>query len=390
MKSKQVMDGIRWLGAIDWDRRLFDSLIPTPDGTSYNAWLVQGSERTALLDTADPSTGAALMAQLADVPRVDYVIAHHAEQDHSGMIPAVLARYPEARLVATPRCLQMLADLLDLPPDRALPVKDGESLDLGGRTLTFMHMPWVHWPETMVTWLPEDRVLFTCDLFGSHLATPDLFATPDAVHEPAMRYYAEIMMPFRSLIAKHLDRIAPLDPVLICPSHGPAHRDTMFILSAYREWTSAPPANRVIVPYVSMHGSTALLVERLVESLAARGIPAQPFNLVVTDLGKLAVALVDAATVVFASPAFLGGAHPLMVSVAYLANALKPKALHAGFLSSSSWGGKIADSLAALMPQLKVEVLPPVAVKGLPRAADLEAVDALAETILQRHRAASL
>ncbi|HOI11217.1 MAG TPA: FprA family A-type flavoprotein, partial [Myxococcota bacterium] len=173
MKSKQVMDGIRWLGAIDWDRRLFDSLIPTPDGTSYNAWLVQGSERTALLDTADPSTGAALMAQLADVPRVDYVIAHHAEQDHSGMIPAVLARYPEARLVATPRCLQMLADLLDLPPDRALPVKDGESLDLGGRTLTFMHMPWVHWPETMVTWLPEDRVLFTCDLFGSHLATPD-------------------------------------------------------------------------------------------------------------------------------------------------------------------------------------------------------------------------
>jgi flavorubredoxin len=390
MKSRKVLDGIHWLGAIDWDRRLFDSLIPTPDGTSYNVWLVEGSEKVVLLDTVDPSTGDALMAQLADVPRVDYVIAHHAEQDHSGMIPAVLARYPEAKLVGTPRCLAMLADLLDLPPDRSLPVKDGDTLDLGGRTLSFMHMPWVHWPETMVTWLPEDRVLFSCDLFGSHLATPDLYATPDTVHEPAMRYYAEIMMPFRSHIAKHLDRIAPLDPALICPSHGPAHRDAMFILSAYREWTSAPPANRVIIPYVSMHGSTAMLVERLVESLAARGIPAQPFNVVVTDLGKLAVALVDAATVVLASPVFLGGAHPLIVSVAYLANALKPKARFAGFLSSYSWGGKIADSLGALMPHLKVEVLEPVTVKGMPREADLAAVDALADAIAAKHREAGL
>ncbi len=390
MKSKQVMEGIRWLGAIDWDRRLFDSLIPTPDGTSYNAWLVEGTERVALMDTVDPSSGDKLMAQLADVPRIDYLIAHHAEQDHSGMIPAVLERYPDAKLVATPRCLTMLADMMDLPEGRSIPVKDGDTLDLGGRTLKFMHMPWVHWPETMVTWLPEDRILFTCDLFGSHMATPDLFATPDAIHEPAKRYYAEIMMPFRSLIAKHLDRITPLEPALICPSHGPAHRDTMFILSAYREWVAGPPANSVVIPYVSMHGSTAMLVERLVESLAAHGIPAQPFNLTVTDLGKLAVALVDAATVVFASPAFMGGAHPLVVSVAYLADCLKPKALHAGFMSSSSWGGKIADSLGALMPHLKVEVLDPVTVKGRPSEADLTSVDALADVIAAKHLGAGL
>lgn len=386
MNRRPILEGIEWLGAIDWNRRLFDALIPLPDGTSYNAWLVRGTERTALLDTADPATGHLLMAQLADVERVDYVIAHHAEQDHSGMIPAVLARYPEAKLVATPRCLAMLADLMDLPPDRAMPVKDGETLDLGGRTLTFMHMPWVHWPETMVTWLEQDRVLFSCDLFGSHLATADLFATAD-VYEPAKRYYAEIMMPFRALIAKHLDRIAPLEPAMICPSHGPAYRDPAFILTAYREWVSAPPANRVVIPYVSMHGSTAMLVDHLVASLTDRGIPVQPFDLTVTDLGDLAVALVDAATVVFASPAFLGGAHPLVVSTAYLAGCLKPKALYAGFMSSSSWGGKIADSLAALMPQLKVEVLPPVTVKGMPRADDLAAVDALAATIAEKHQA---
>lgn len=174
MNRRPVANGIEWLGAVDWNRRLFDGLMPLPDGTSYNAWLIRGSDKVALLDTADPSTGHILLEQLADVPQVDYVISHHAEQDHSGMIPTVLAKYPDAKLVASPRCLAMLSDLMEILQDRLLPVKDNDTLDLGGRTLKFMHMPWVHWPETMVTWLEEDKILFTGDLFGSHLATSSL------------------------------------------------------------------------------------------------------------------------------------------------------------------------------------------------------------------------
>jgi flavorubredoxin len=384
MNRRPVANGIEWLGAVDWNRRLFDGLMPLPDGTSYNAWLIRGSDKVALLDTADPSTGHILLEQLADVPQVDYVISHHAEQDHSGMIPTVLAKYPDAKLVASPRCLTMLSDLMEILQDRLLPVKDNDTLDLGGRTLKFMHMPWVHWPETMVTWLEEDKILFTGDLFGSHLATSSLFAD-ESVYEPAKRYYAEIMMPYRTLIAKHLDKIVPLAPEMICTTHGPAYKNPGFILDAYKEWVSAEPKNKVLVPYVSMHGSTQILVDRLVAGLADRGIEVQPFDLTVTDLDKLSIQLVDAATVVFASPVFLNGPHPMLIPTAYIANALKPKLKYVGFMQSYSWGGKIMDSLTSLMPNLKVEVLTPVSVKGLPKADDLAAVDALVDEIAQRH-----
>ncbi len=141
MKTRSISDRIHWLGAVDWNRRLFDPLIPLPDGTSYNAYLVRGSEKTALLDTADPAMTDVLMAQLADVPRVDYVVAHYAEQDHSGSIPAVLERYPEAKVVATPKGKDMLMDLLLIPGEKFITVADGETLSLGDRTLRFLHTP---------------------------------------------------------------------------------------------------------------------------------------------------------------------------------------------------------------------------------------------------------
>jgi len=167
MHKRLIREGVYWMGAVDWDRRLFDALIPTPEGTSYNAYLVSGSEKTALLDTVDPSASTVLMEQLADVPKVDYVISHHAEQDHSGAISCVLYKYPEARVVTNPKCKEMLIDHLMLDGDRVVTVGNGESLSLGGKTLEFIYSPWVHWPETMVTYLKEDGILFSCDFFGS-------------------------------------------------------------------------------------------------------------------------------------------------------------------------------------------------------------------------------
>ena len=219
MKPRTIRDNVSWLGAVDWNRRLFDSLIPLPDGTSYNAYLVQGSQKTVLFDTVDPTMTDVLMDQLEGVDRIDYLVAHHAEQDHAGTIPRVLEKYPGARLLCTPKGKGLFIDHIVIPEERITTVEDGETLSLGSKTLTFLHTPWVHWPETMCTYLAEDRVLFSCDFFGSHLATTDLFVTDEArVYEAAKRYYAEIMMPFRGIIRKSLAKVkgSPID--VIAPS----------------------------------------------------------------------------------------------------------------------------------------------------------------------------
>ncbi len=181
------------VGAIDWDRRLFDQLIPLPEGTSYNSYLILGSEKTALLDTVDPTEEHKLLSNLNSlgIKKIDYLIAHHAEQDHSGAIPTILRAYPDAKVVTNPKCTSMLMDLLHVPDDKFIPINDGEILSLGDKTLKFIYTPWVHWPETMCTYLPEDKILFSCDFFGSHLATSDLLVTDEAqVYQSVKRYYA--------------------------------------------------------------------------------------------------------------------------------------------------------------------------------------------------------
>ncbi|MBW1819091.1 MAG: MBL fold metallo-hydrolase, partial [Deltaproteobacteria bacterium] len=212
MKARKLRDNIYWMGAIDWDRRLFDSLIPLPDGTSYNAYLIQGSDKTALVDSVDPPLKNELLSQLKDVPKIDYLISHHAEQDHSGTIPHILEKYPEAKLISTPKAKGMLIDLLRVSEKSFMTVEDSQEISLGDKTLKFIYTPWVHWPETMVTYLKEDKILFSCDFFGSHIATTDLYVKDEGrVYEAAKRYYAEIMMPFRNVIAKNLEKLASYD-----------------------------------------------------------------------------------------------------------------------------------------------------------------------------------
>jgi flavorubredoxin len=390
MNARPILPGITLMGAVDWDRRLFDSLIPLPDGTSYNAYLVRGSEKTVLLDTVDPSKVDVLMAQLDAVDRLDYLVAHHAEQDHSGSIPLVLARYPEAVLVTNPKAKELLQEHLDIPDARFRTVADGETLSLGDRTLRFIYLPWVHWPETMGTYLEEDHILFSCDFFGSHRAQSGVFAERDAVMRGAKRYYAEIMMPFRGFVEKNLVKLEGLQIDMICPSHGPVYRDPSFILEAYREWAGAPPRNTVVIPFVSMHGSTLIMVDRLTAALTDRGITVERFDLTSADIGDLAMSLVDAATVVVGTPAVLTGPHPRTIEAAYLVGALRPKVRFVSIIGSFGWGQRIVEVLGGLVAPLKAEILAPVFAKGLPRATDLAAVDALADTIAAKHREAGL
>ncbi len=389
MGSRELRPNVDSVGTKDWDRRLFDELIPLPDGTSYNAYLVKGSEKTALLDTVDPAKEEELVTNLQKlgIKRIDYVVSHHAEQDHSGAIPRILEEHPEAKVVTNPKCASMLMDLLHIPEDSFITVDDGETLSLGDKTLKFVYTPWVHWPETMVTYLREDKILFSCDFFGSHLATSDLFVADKAlVYESAKRYYAEIMMPFRPPIRNNLEKIKDLSIEMVAPSHGPVYDEPGLILDAYRDWVSDKVKNEVILPYVSMHGSTRRMVDYFVDALMERGITVKPFNLTATDIGELAMALVDAATIVIASPTVLVGPHPSAVYAAYLTNALRPKTKFASVIGSYGWGGKMVDQISGMLTNLKVELLQPVLVKGHPKDEDFKSLDRLANDILRKHK----
>ena len=377
------------VGAVDWDRRLFDELIPLPDGTSYNAYLVKGSEKTALLDTVDPVKTDVLIENLVNVgtDRIDYVVAHHGEQDHSGSIPDILKLYPDAKVVTNPKCKGMLIDLLNIADDKFITVDDGQTLSLGDKTLQFVYIPWVHWPETLGTYLQGDKIFFPCDFFGSHLATSSLFVDDEAVvYEAAKRYYAEIMMPFRAAIKKNLEKIKALEIEMIAPSHGPVYDKPEFIIDAYKDWVGDRVKNEVVLPYVSMHDSTRKMVEHFVCALIERGITVRQFKLSATDIGKLAISLVDAATIVVGSPTVLAGAHPAAAYAAILANALRPKTKFASIIGSYGWGGRCSEQLTGLLSNLKVEIIEPVIAKGCPKDGDFLALDNLADQILAKHK----
>jgi flavorubredoxin len=243
----------------------------------------------------------------------------------------------------------------------------------------------------MFTYLVQDKILFTCDFLGSHLATSELYATDECkVYDAAKRYYAEIMMPFRNFIEKDLEKIKDFDIDIIAPSHGPVYNNPKFILDAYNQWVYAKPKNIVVIPYATMHGSVKKMVEYLQTALVAKGVIVKPFDLSVTDIGEFAMALVDAATIVIGTPTVLAGAHPMVVYATYLANALKPKTKFVSIIGSYNWGSRAQDQLSQMITNLKVEVISPVFIKGFPKEEDFKALDELAEEIVKKHEEAGI
>jgi len=388
MAVREIKPGVYSVGAIDWDRRLFDELIPLPDGTTYNAYLIKGTQKTALIDTVDPTKEEELIKNLkeAGVTKLDYVIANHAEQDHSGTIPKILELHPNAKVVTNEKCKDFLKELLLIPEDKFIVVNNGDTLSLGDKTLRFILTPWVHWPETMVTYLVEDRILFSCDFFGSHLANSSLYGEEgEKLLESAKRYYAEIMMPFRTTIRKNIEKISELGIDIIAPSHGPLCKNPDFIINAYKEWINDEVKNEVVVAYVSMHGSTERMVNYFIDVLIRKGITVKPFNLTESDIGELAMALVDAATVVIGTPMVLTGPHPQALYAACLVNILRPKTKFISIIGSYGWGGRFIDDIKGLLTNIKAEILEPVVVKGYPKEEDFKAVERLVDEILKKH-----
>jgi flavorubredoxin len=366
---REISGDVYWVGARDWNRRVFDALIPLPQGTTYNAYVVKGSKKTALIDTVNPGFEEELEArigQVTDAEGLDYVIMNHAEPDHAGAIPHVMKLSKDASLVTSEKGAKMAQIYYGVPEERIIVVNDNDTIDLGGKTLKFIEAPWQHWPETMFTYLVENKVLFPCDFLGFHTAYGSYGDEIEEFVPFAQRYFGEIMMPFSKMGQKALDKIGELDIELIAPSHGPIHRNPRRILDLYRKWTAGETREKVVVVYVSMWNSTETMIKAMADALMAEGIEVSLHNLVTADLGDVARDLVDSRGIVLGTPTVLGGMHPLAIYAAHLVKALRPPLKYGVVLSSYGWGGGAVKQAAEILEPTKIEVVGAVDVHGPP------------------------
>lgn len=393
MKFQEIKNNVFYCGLNDEDRVIFDELIPLEHGTSYNSYLVVGSEKTAIIDTMYPPKSDEYLKNLDEngITKVDYLIANHGEQDHSGTLPKLIEKYPDAKVVTNPTCKTNLMEMLFIPEDRIMTIKNEEELSLGDKTLKFIFAPNVHWPDTMFTLIKEDNLLCTCDFLGAHYTFDDVFAVPsEELVKSAKHYYAEIMMPFRVMCKKYTKMIKDMNVDMILPSHGPVHKNPDYILDLYTDWTSDLGKNLVLLPYVSMYGSTEDMIDYLKSELAKHGIESIKHDIITDDLGDLAMALVDGTTIVLGTSMVVAGPHPASVNIAYIASILKPKAKFASFVGSYGWGGNLFGILGDILAKLRLDVIEPVMVKGKPTTDDFKKLDDMVQSIVEKHKSLGL
>ena len=369
----EIAENVYYVGAKDWNRRIFDALIPLPQGTTYNSYLIVGKEKTALVDTVNPGFEKEMeekISQICYLTDLDYVVMNHAEPDHAGAIPYIMGKNKEAMLIATERGAKMSQIFYDVPAERIKTVKDGDTVDLGNKTLRFVEAPLLHWPETMFTYLAENKILFPCDFFGAHTAFGIYDEDVEELIPYAKRYFGEIMMPFKTMGARALDKLKDIEIEIIAPSHGPIYKNPERIIEAYRKWTSGETREKAIAVYVSMWGSTEAMIKTMVEKLLEDGIEVIPYNLVNADVGDIAKDLVDSRAIIFGTPTVLGRMHPLAVYAAHLVRVLNPPLKYGVVLSSYGWGKGALTQASELLAPTRIEIIGTIEVNGPPKAED--------------------
>ena len=381
---------VYWVGVKHHNRRLFDGLIPLPHGTSYNAYLVVGSNKSALIDTVNPGFVEDLLGRISermDPAKLDYVIMNHAEPDHADAGRYVLEVAKNAKLVTSAKGKDAAVMYFGIDPERIIVVDESSKLELGGKTLKFIDAPWLHWPETIFTYLEEDKILFPCDFFGSHVAHGEFYASQlgEGVSlDLAKLYFAEIMMPFRKPGQTAVEKVKKLGVKMIAPSHGVIWNDPKIILDAYTDWTGEKMKKKVLIPYVSMWGSTEKMVNALAGTLINKGIEVQLFDLTSADIGHVAKELIDSPVVVVGSPTVLNGMHPVAAYAAMLVKQLRSPTKYAALLTSHGWSGGAVKAVQELLGGTKIEILGVVDVKGPPKEDEFQKIKELADKIEEK------
>lgn len=373
MKPIQIADGIYDVGVTDWNIRDFHGYT-THQGSSYNAYLIV-DEKIALIDTVKKEFSDQLIdqiSQIVDPRKIDYMISNHTEMDHSGALPRVMHRIGEdTPLVCSPMGQKNLTRHFP-QPWHYQPVKTGDTLSLGKKNLSFLETRMLHWPDSMFTYLQEDKILFSSDAFGQHLASYDNFDDQigDAIMPHAKKYFANILLLYAPLILKLLDQTAKmgLEINTICPDHGIIWRkDPGKILAAYDKWSRQEPEKKAVVIYDTMWHSTEEMANAISEGIHAEGVPVMPMHLRKWHRSDIMTEVLDAGAIVVGSPTLNNGLFPTVSDILTYMKGLKPKNKIAGAFGSYGWSGEavreINQALAAMGfdlmdPGLKIPYVP--------------------------------
>ncbi len=360
--NTELCDNIDWVGYIDWGVRDFHGY-RTERGSTYNAYLVR-DDKTALIDTVKAQFVERLMSnvsELTDLSKVDYVVCNHAEPDHSGGLPSVMSVCRSAELVCDAKCQKALNMHYDTKDWKWKIVKDGDSISLGKRTLTFMETPMVHWPESMFTYIPEEKLLFSMDAFGQHYASSHRFDdedTLDIIMHEAKTYYANIVMLFGGPIARVLDKASKMDIEIIAPSHGIIWRENIdVIMSAYQDWVTQKQARKVLVIYDTMWKSTEKMAKAILAGAMEQNIEARLIDVSNDHMTVIAAEILDAAVVAVGSPTLNKTLMPAMAAALTYLKGLGPARKKGFAFGSYGWSKGGARDVEGYLTDMKVEIL---------------------------------
>ena len=389
MTFQEISKNVIAVRTDDAERKLFDQLVPLPEGTSYNSYIIRGQNAVMLVDSTYAPKADEFIAYLKQngVDKIDYIVANHGEEDHTGALPEMLKAYPSAKILTNAKCAEIIKDALHIPAEKMEIFADNQSYDLGGKTVKFMLAPWVHWPDTSFAYLSEDNILFSTDFFGAHIATSNVFSPDDgATAVAAKRYYAEIMQPFANFCLKYCGVVRKLNPAIIAPSHGLVYKNPDFIISLYEKWANPIPEKKVVIAYVSMYGHVGQMCKVLNQALLEEGVKTELIDIAEKDIGEFAMSLIGASALVVGASMVLAGPHPIAVSACYVANLLRPKIKYLSVIGSFAWGGILQKKIEDLFATTKPERLPDVLVKGSATPEQMQQVKELAKTIAEKLR----
>jgi anaerobic nitric oxide reductase flavorubredoxin len=376
-----LKDGVYWVGVVDWNLRDFHGYV-TSRGTSYNAYLVQ-DEKTALVDTVKSPFAGELVAnisEIVDLEKLDYIVVNHVEMDHSSSLPMVAKLAKNAKILSTARGKEELIKHYGHDFDRIEIVKSGDELKLGKKTLKFLEAPMLHWPDSMFTYVEEDKILLPNDAFGQHFASSYRFDDEVDNHvlmEEATKYYANILTPFAPLITKKIQEVVamgiPID--IIGPSHGIIWRSNPTqIIKAYLDWSSGAAAeNKVAIVFDTMWESTDKMARAIAAGICSQGVEAKILKLRSSTNTEAVTEVLTSKAVLAGSPTLNNGIFPTMGSFMTYITGLKPRGKLWGFFGSYGWGGGAVRGLMEMAKKAGFETYEPtVEIKWVPDEADLK------------------
>jgi flavorubredoxin len=364
-KVLKISDDVSWIGVLDWDIVTFDVVMETKYGTTYNSYFIN-AEKKAVVETVKEKfwdTYLAKLTTLTDPAEIDYIIVNHTEPDHSGCIARLLAVAPRAQVVGSGNAIRYLKDLLgfDFPH---IVVKDGQTLDLGNKTLQFVAAANLHWPDSIMTYLREDKILFTCDIFGAHYCNEGVFDDAVGDFDDAFRYYFNVIMkPYSKFMLQAIERIRPLDIKVICPGHGAVLRSNWkkyVDLSEQfaRETLNDQKPNRVFLGYVSAYRNTGIIAGMIAEGIKMAGdIEVDLCDIENMELGAIEQKLIQASAIVLGSPTFSQNILLPVYQVFALINPIRDRNKLAAAFGSYGWSGEGAKIMVSAMTSLKLRVI---------------------------------